>query len=380
MPLTPLTLTPDTRVPAQAVPSALPFDPRRPWLAPLAGYTDLPFRLLCREYGASVCCTEMVSAKGLIYHSPGTRDLLLTLPEDQPVVVQLFGCEPETLRQAMEPLLERGFCWFDLNMGCSVPKVVRTGCGAAMLKDVPRALAVARAMISAAGAGRVGFKIRLGWDAGQEVWQELALGLQDAGAGWVSLHPRYARQGFGGQARWSALRTLAEKLTIPVIASGDLFTAADGVRCLQETGVSTVMYARGAMQWPGVFAEHTRLWDALQAKDASAPEAAAMPADVNPAPQVTAATAAQNAAPATHAARAAIRDMIRRHAALARAYSNDHVALFKMRTFVPRYVHDLSGVRQLRQGLSACMDWDTLDALLDAFLLHTEEHPHTPST
>lgn len=350
---TPLDLAAATQLPAGAIPGTLVFDPRRPWLAPLAGYTDLPFRLLCREYGASVCCTEMVSAKGLIYHSPGTRDLLLTLPEDQPLVVQLFGCEPDVMRQAMSPLLERGFRWFDLNMGCSVPKVVRTGCGAAMLKDVPNALAVARAMVDMAGEGHVGFKIRLGWDASQEVWAELARGLQDVGAGWITLHPRYARQGFGGTARWSALRDLAGMLDIPVIASGDLFTAADGVRCLRETGASTVMYARGAMQWPGVFAEHAALWDAPQG---------ATPPGATP-----------------QEARAAILAMIRRHAALARAYSNNRIALFKMRTFVPRYVHDLPGVRQLRQGLGSCMDWNTLDTLLHEFLLHAEDgiaQPH----
>ena len=387
---TPLDLHPDTLVPPQAIPAALPFD--RPWLAPLAGYTDLPFRLLCREYGAAVCCTEMVSAKGLVYHSPGTRDLLLTLPEDQPAVVQLFGCEPDILRQAMEPLLERGFRWFDLNMGCSVPKVTRTGCGAAMLKDIPNALTVARAMIDMAGAGRVGFKIRLGWDAQQEVWLQLAQGLQDAGAGWVTLHPRYAKQGFGGEARWSALRTLAEKMDIPVIASGDLFTAEDGIRCLRETGVSTVMYARGAMQWPGIFAEHTRLWDAAQKADTqeSASNAghttegghtekrtdssAGHSTQTDSESACPAQTNMAGTRPTQAAARAAIRDMIRRHAALASAYSNERVALFKMRTFVPRYVHDLPGVRLLRQGLSACMDWDTLNALLDSFLLHPDEH------
>ena len=238
---TPLDLAAATQLPAGAIPGTLVFDPRRPWLAPLAGYTDLPFRLLCREYGASVCCTEMVSAKGLSYHSPGTRDLLLTLPEDQPLVVQLFGCEPDVMRQAMSPLLERGFRWFDLNMGCSVPKVVRTGCGAAMLKDVPNALAVARAMVDMAGEGHVGFKIRLGWDASQEVWAELARGLQDVGAGWITLHPRYARQGFGGTARWSALRDLAGMLDIPVIASSQRRMAC--AVCVRPAPVRSCMRA-----------------------------------------------------------------------------------------------------------------------------------------
>ena len=116
-------------------PDTLPIGPQYPWLAPLAGYSDLPFRLLCREYGAAVCVTEMVSAKGLVYESPGTNELLMTLPEDQPLVVQLFGAEAYFLGRAVELLRQAGYGWFDLNMGCSVSKVLRQGAGAAMLGE-----------------------------------------------------------------------------------------------------------------------------------------------------------------------------------------------------------------------------------------------------
>lgn len=317
------------------------FDPARPWLAPLAGYTDLPFRMLCREYGASVCCTEMISAKGLVYKSPGTQDLLRTLPEDAPLVLQLFGNEVSFMRQAMEQLLKQGFRYFDLNMGCSVPKVTRSGCGAAMLKDVDNTLAVARAMVDMAEKGCVGFKIRLGWDAQSPVWEYLAPALEDCGAGWLTLHPRYAKQGFGGTAHWPALAVLAQRLRIPVIASGDLFSAVEGVRCLQETGVSTVMYARGAMQDPAVFAAHKNVW-------------------------------AGGSGSQIHSRRA-LRALIARHADLALEYGCERTALFKMRTFVPRYVHHLVGVRALRQGLSTCHSWDSLNALLDQFLAEGEE-------
>ena len=314
----------------------IPFRADAPWLAPLAGYSDLPFRLLCREHGAAVCCTEMVSAKGLLYASPGTRDLLRTTPADAPLVLQLFGNEADIMTRVMPPLREQGFVWFDLNMGCSVPKVARTGCGAAMLKDVDNALAVAKAMIAVAGRGHVGFKIRLGWDAATEVWETLALRLQDCGAGWITLHPRTARQGFGGVAHWPSLHRLAGLLDIPLLASGDLFTEEDGVRCLRETGAAGVMYARGAMQNPAVFARHTALLRGEPLPPGDAP---------------------------------ALLALIRRHAALARQYSMERTALFKMRTFVPRYVHHLSGVRQLRQGLAVCQDWESLDALLEGFLL-----------
>lgn len=372
--------------------TSLSFDPARPWLAPLAGYTDLPFRMLCREYGASVCCTEMVSAKGLMYKSPGTQDLLRTVfPEeaqdspqgdtpsplaaspatvtqgdapippvgraDAPLVVQLFGSEAPFLVQAVEYLQERGFSYFDLNMGCSVPKVTRTGSGAAMLKDVDNALHIARALVRAGGEGRVGFKFRLGWDAQNPVWEELGPALQDCGAAWLTLHPRYARQGFGGVAHWPALASLARKLHIPLIGSGDMFTACDGVRCIEETGVATVMYARGAMQDPAVFASHKALWEARHGQGGGAG---------GPLPELAA------HCPQVHS-RQALRAMIARHAELALYYGCERTALFKMRTFVPRYVHHLAGVRALRQGLSACTDWDSLNALLDTFL---EEDTH----
>lgn len=140
----------------------LPFAPAKPWLAPLAGWSDLPFRLLCRRFGAAVCCTEMISAKGLIYKSPGTAELFATCPEDGPVVVQLFGSEAPFMEAAAGQLRDKGFVWFDCNMGCSVPKVARTGSGAAMCKDIDNALSVAEALIRAAGRGRVGFKLQIG--------------------------------------------------------------------------------------------------------------------------------------------------------------------------------------------------------------------------
>ncbi len=311
--------------------SALPISPQTPWLAPLAGYSDLPFRLLCREYGAAVACTEMVSAKGLIYGSPGTADLLKTIDADSPLVVQIFGNEIPFMEQAVLHLRRMGFQYFDVNMGCSVPKVTRSGCGAAMLKDVESTLALARAILPLAGKGRMGFKMRLGWDDSHMVWQELALKLQDAGAAWVTLHPRTARQGFGGSAQWHYLKTLQEILDIPVIASGDLFSAADGTRCLEETGVAGLMYARGAMNNPAVFAAYKALVEPVRAFSWT-------PDD--------------------------LLRMIRRHMELAREYSFERTALLKMRTFVPRYVRDFPNVRPLRKALSTCTSWEELDDIL----------------
>lgn len=314
--------------------SPLPFAADAPWLAPLAGYSDLPFRLLCRHYGAAVCVTEMVSAKGLIYKSPGTGELLMSLPEDQPLVVQLFGAEPEVLAEAVLTLRRAGYAWFDCNMGCSVPKVMRQGSGAALLGDPERALACAQAMIGAA-PGRVGFKLRLGLDRDRLVLPDLALRLEDAGAAWLTLHPRTARQGFGGSADWEAIARLAQRLSIPLLASGDLFSAEDGVRCLAETGATGLMYARGALHDPAVFAAHRAL---LRGEEPAQPEAASL------------------------------RAMISLHVRLAREHGWGDGALWKMRSLVPRYVRFLPGVRVLRQRLCRCTDWQDLETALDEFL------------
>jgi tRNA-dihydrouridine synthase B len=314
--------------------TVLPAGVDAPWLAPLAGFTDLAFRLLCREFGARVVCSEMVSAKGLVYRSPGTHALLETCPQDAPMVLQLFGNEVPIMDAAMRELVDKGYRWFDLNMGCSVRKVVKTGCGAGMLRDVPNAVRVARAMTAVAGAGRVGFKFRLGWEQGAQVCMDLARRLEDAGAGWLTLHPRFARQGFSGTADWDALARLKEHVTIPVIASGDLFTAGDAVRCMRASGVDGVMFARGALANPAVFEDFSAMMSGGE--------------QPQPDPERT------------------VR-IIRRHVALARALCADKTALFKMRTFVPRYVRQFPGARALRNHLASCLTWEGLDHLLDTF-------------
>jgi tRNA-dihydrouridine synthase B len=325
------------------MPTAPPFAPDRPWLAPLAGYSDLPFRLLCREQGAACAVTEMVSAKGMVYHSPGTDALLDTCNADAPLVVQLFGAEASFLGKAMDALLERGFAWFDLNAGCSVPKVVKTGAGAALLReneDVDRLCALARTMAERAGPGRVGVKLRLGWRADRPTYLEAARRLEQAGVGWLALHPRCGAQGFTGVADWDALVALRRAVSVPVLASGDLFTAEDAAVCLERTGVHGVMFARGALRDPTVFAR-------LRALLAGEPEPARTPQ--------------------------ALIGCIRRHAELSRRHGNPHVALLKMRTFVPRYVKHLSGARALRKQLASCTTWETLDELLERYLLHDSQ-------
>lgn len=227
-----------------------------------------------------------------------------------------------------------------LQHGCSVPKVARTGSGAAMCKDIDNALSVAEALIRAAGRGRVGFKLRLGWDEpgrspAAETWRVLAPALEALGAGWLTLHPRTAKQGFTGTARWEYLSELKALVSLPVIASGDLFTAEDGVRCLAETGVDTVMYARGALRDPAIFKAHL---DLLAGREPEVADVATL-----------------------H------RPASREHARLARELSTEKVALLKMRTIVPRYVRHIEGSKQLRADIIACRSWDDFEKALRSF-------------
>lgn len=320
---------------APSQPDRLPLGPDSPWLAPLAGYSDLPFRILCREYGAACCVTEMVSAKGLHYGGNNSWRLLATSPDDTPTVVQLFGAEAPFLAGAVGILRDHGYQWFDLNMGCSVPKVAKQGAGSAMLRDPDNACACAKAMIDAALPGHVSFKLRLGVSEKDRNWLDVALRLQDLGAGLVTLHPRTAKEGFGGRAHWEELARARQELDIPVLASGDLFTAADGLRCLKETGVTGVMYARGALTNPAIFAQHRALLAGEQPPPRTALE---------------------------------LKTMIRRHISLIVRTSSSDSAIFRLRSIVPRYVRAFPGVRQLRQRLCACESLDELDGILDACL------------
>ncbi|MFU2209449.1 tRNA dihydrouridine synthase [Solidesulfovibrio sp. C21] len=313
---------------------SLPIAPNDPWLAPLAGFSDLPFRLLCRELGAAVAVTEMVSAKGLFYDSRNTKRLLATAPPDAPLVVQLFGADPDYLSRAVTALSGEGYAFFDLNCGCSVRKVVKTGAGAALLGDPDRLVACARAMVDAAGDGRVGVKLRLGPKPPDFCALALRDRLTEAGVAWLTLHPRHASQGFSGRADWDRLAAFAAEATVPVLASGDLMTADDAADCLARTSAAGVMYARGALADPRVFTRHANLLRAGQ----GLPDLPIPP----------------------------ICDVIRRHAALCRTYADDRRALLNMRTAVPRYLRELPGCRALRDRLCHCTAWEELDAIINA--------------
>ncbi|MBO4881062.1 MAG: tRNA dihydrouridine synthase DusB [Firmicutes bacterium] len=224
-------------------------------LAPLAGVTDSAFRRICFGHGAALAFTEMISAKGLYYRNANTEDLLKIHEDEGPVGIQLFGSEPLMLQFAAEKLKDRPNVCIDLNMGCPVPKVVKNGEGSALLKSPALAEELVRATVKAAGKP-VTVKMRIGFDEVHPVDPvDFALRMQDAGASLITVHGRTREQYYSGKADWSAIRRIKEALDIPVAGNGDIFSAQDALRMLDETGCDLAVIARGALGNPWIFAE-----------------------------------------------------------------------------------------------------------------------------
>ncbi len=223
-------------------------------LAPLAGVTDATFRRLCRENGADIVVTEMVSAKGLLCDPARTGRYLAYDEAERPVGAQLFGSDPGEIAKAAEEIARRGFDFVDINMGCPVRKVTGGGSGAAILANPRLAGEIARAAVGAAGIP-VTAKIRSGFGAERETYLDVSGEIFEAGAAAVTLHPRHRGQMFSGSADWSHIAAL--KKAFPgrvIIGNGDIRTPGDAARMLAETGCDSVMLGRAAMGNPWIFA------------------------------------------------------------------------------------------------------------------------------
>lgn len=222
-------------------------------LGPMAGVTDLPFRLLCKEQGADLLYTEMISAKGIYYHNKNTEQLWQIQEQERPVALQLFGSDPALMAEMAKQIEGRNFDILDINMGCPVPKVVNNGEGSALMKNPLLAGKIIRA-VSEAIQKPVTVKFRKGFAAKQVNAVEFARIAEDNGAAAIAVHGRTREQYYSGEADWEIIRQVKEAVSIPVIASGDIFTPEDALRCKQETGCDALMLARGARGNPWLFA------------------------------------------------------------------------------------------------------------------------------
>jgi nifR3 family TIM-barrel protein len=226
-------------------------------LAPMAGITDRIFRMICREQGAALCITEMVSADGLIRRNRKTMDMIAVSSDDRPLGVQLFGSDPAVLAEAARIVEDTGADLVDLNFGCPVRKVVKRCAGAAILGDLDLLHQIIRQVVSAVRIP-VTVKIRSGIHSDKPVAIEVGKIAEAEGIGAVALHPRSLSEGFSGKADWRLIGELVEALRIPVIGSGDIYSADDAIRMARETGCQAVMVARGALGNPHLFRQiHT---------------------------------------------------------------------------------------------------------------------------
>ncbi|HHO49098.1 MAG TPA: tRNA dihydrouridine synthase DusB [Desulfobacteraceae bacterium] len=292
-------------------------------LAPLAGYSDLAFRLLCREMGAGFCCSEMISSHGLVRGQKKTLELLATVPEERPVAFQLFGSDPGVMGDAAaHPALRAGDI-LDINMGCPVRKVVRKGAGAALMKDMQRAEKIIRAVRQNTSLP-VTIKIRSGWHKECETAVDFALMAQEAGAAAVTVHARSWAQGFAGRADWRIIARVKETAVIPVIGNGDILCYQDGQQMMAETGCDGVMIGRGALGNPWVFRESGR--------------------------------------PSTLEGRMPV---VLRHLELARLFVPPARLLFYLKNHITRYTGGLPGASGIRQEIARSA---SVDSILQAVL------------
>ena len=225
-------------------------------LAPMAGVTDLPFRVLCKEQGAGLLCMEMVSAKAIYYGSKNTEELMKISPAEMPVSLQLFGSDADIMADMAKKIEEKPFAVLDINMGCPVPKVVNNGEGSALMKNPKLAEEIITKMVKAVKKP-VTVKIRKGFDEAHLNAVEMAKIAEASGAAAVAVHGRTREQYYAGKADWDCIRAVKEAVKIPVIGNGDVIDALSAERLLKETGCDGVMVGRAAQGNPFIFREIT---------------------------------------------------------------------------------------------------------------------------
>jgi nifR3 family TIM-barrel protein len=221
-------------------------------LAPLAGYSDLAFRLQCREHGAALCFSEMISCHGLHFRQKNTLDMLKTTTAERPVAMQLFGAEPEIMGEAAAMLSELPIDLIDINMGCPARKVIKKGGGCALMKEPALAAKIIRSVVKGSSVP-VTVKFRSGWDHQAITACDFARMAEENGVSAITLHARTWSDGFSGTANWQIISQVKEAVSIPVIGNGDIASHADGLRMLAETGCDGVMIGRAALGAPWIF-------------------------------------------------------------------------------------------------------------------------------
>lgn len=300
-------------------------------LGPMAGVTDLPFRLLCKEQGAGLLCMEMVSAKGIFYNNKNTESLLQIHPEEVPVSLQFFGSDPKIVSEMAKRVEERPFSILDINMGCPVPKVVRNGEGSALMKNPKLVYELVSATVKAIKKP-VTVKIRKGFDDEHINAVEIAKIIEEAGAAAVAVHGRTREQYYSGKADWEIIRQVKEAVSIPVIGNGDVTSGEKAIAMREQTGCDGVMIARGAQGNPWIFSELLEYERTERLPDRP---------DVEE-----------------------IKQTMLRHARLQIEYKGDFTGIREMRKHVAWYTKGLHGAARLRDQINQVESYAELENLL----------------
>lgn len=222
------------------------------FLAPMAGITDLPFRLICKEMGCGMVYTEMISSRGLYYGDKKTEKLLKIHPDEKPVALQIFGSDPDVMAKAAYMLNDRENAVLDINMGCPTPKIVKNKDGCALMRDIDLAGKIVKAVVKES-IKPVTVKIRKGWDEINVNAVEFAKVMEQGGAKAITVHGRTREQFYSGKADWDIIKKVKEAVTVPVIGNGDIFTVEDGMKLLNEIKCDGIMVGRGSLGNPWLF-------------------------------------------------------------------------------------------------------------------------------
>jgi tRNA-dihydrouridine synthase B len=223
-------------------------------MAPMSGKTNLPFRLIVKKMGAGLVITEMISAVGLSRGQPKTHAYLQSHPDERPVAAQLFGSEPDTMALSARIVCENGFDVVDINIGCPVKKVIKTGSGVALMRD-PKRMAKILAAVRKSSPLPLTVKIRAGWSPEEANALEIASIIEDSGADGITIHPRFATQGFSGNADWGLIARIKKAVKIPVIGNGDIISPSLALKMRSETNCDGVMIGRAALTNPWIFTQ-----------------------------------------------------------------------------------------------------------------------------